>query len=132
MRPGRPSSLRDLERDHLHQLTGSGSENRAAARRTLREARAFQQLAQVGIESGLALPAVSNFHEAARLAVTAVATANGFRLRRSRRRRVGEASWSVSQMYQSGLHRPVMVDPTNLTPSGHHPSETMTNRRNSV
>lgn len=81
MRPGRPSSLRDLERDHLHQLSGSASENRAAASRTLREARAFQQLAQVGIESGLALPAVSNFHEAARLGVTAVATANGFRFR---------------------------------------------------
>ena len=74
-------SFGELERDHLHQLTGSAGENRAAARRTIREARAFQQLAQVGIESGLALPAVSNFHEAARLATTAVATANGLRFR---------------------------------------------------
>lgn len=81
MRPGRPSSLRELERDHLHQLAGGSSENRAAARRTLREAQSFQQLALVAVQSGLSLPAVSNFHEAARLAVTAVATANGLRFR---------------------------------------------------
>ena len=81
MRPERPLPLRQLERDHLPQLAGIASENRTAARRTLREARSFQQLAQVGIDSGLALPAVSNFHEAARLAVTAIATANGLRFR---------------------------------------------------
>jgi hypothetical protein len=47
----------------------------------LQEGRSFQRLATVGLESGLALPAVSNFHEAARLAVTAVATFKGLRFR---------------------------------------------------
>ena len=47
----------------------------------MQEARSFQKLATVGLESGLTLPAVSNFHEAARLAVTAVATFKGLRFR---------------------------------------------------
>lgn len=81
MRNERPLSLAAVERDQMHQLTSSSRNNLTAARRTLREARSFQQLATVGLETGLALPAVSNFHEAARLAVTAVATTNGLRFR---------------------------------------------------
>ncbi|MBK5221738.1 MAG: HEPN domain-containing protein [Acidimicrobiia bacterium] len=65
----------------MHQLTSSHRENLVAARRTLQEARSFQKLATVGLQSELALPAVSNFHEAARLAVTAVATFKGLRFR---------------------------------------------------
>lgn len=53
----------------MPQLTSSTRENLVAARRTLQDARSFQKLATVGKESGLALPAVSNFHEAARLAI---------------------------------------------------------------
>jgi len=65
----------------MHQLPATPQQNLVAARRTLQEARSFHQLATVGLESGLALPAISNFHEAARLAVTAVATSNGLRFR---------------------------------------------------
>ena len=74
MRNDRPVPLAVIERDQMHQLPSSARENLDAARRTLQEARSFQKLATVGKESGLALPAVSNFHEAARLAITAVAT----------------------------------------------------------
>ena len=81
MRNDRPVPLATIERDQMHQLTSPPRENLVAARRTLQEARSFQKLATVGLESGLALPAVSNFHEAARLAVTAVATFKGRRFR---------------------------------------------------
>jgi len=70
-----------IERDQMHQLTSSARENLVAARRTLQEAQSFQKLATVDKESGLALPAVSNSHEAARLAITAVATFRGHRFR---------------------------------------------------
>ena len=75
----RPVPLAAIERDQMHQITSPPRENLVAARRTLQKARSFQKLATVGLESGLALPAVSNFHEAARLAVTAVATFKGLR-----------------------------------------------------
>ncbi len=81
MRNDRPVPLAAIERDQMHQLTSTSRENLVAARRTLQEARSFQKLATIGLESGLVLPAVSNFHEAARLAVTAVATFNGLRFR---------------------------------------------------
>jgi len=81
VRNDRPAPLAVIERDQMHQLTSSTRENLDAARRTLQEARSFQKLATVGKESGLALPAVSNFHEAARLAITAVATLRGLRFR---------------------------------------------------
>lgn len=81
MRNDRPVPLAVIERDQMHQLKSSSRENLVAARRTLQEAESFQTLATVGLESGLALPAVSNFHEAARLAVTAVATFKGRRFR---------------------------------------------------
>lgn len=81
MRNDRPVPLGVIERDQMHQLTSSARENLDAARRTLQEERSFQKLATVGKESGLALPAVSNFHEAARLAITAVATLRGLRFR---------------------------------------------------
>ena len=81
MRNDRPVPVAVIERDQMHQLTAPPRENLVAARRTLQEARSFQKLATVGLEAGLALPAVSNFHEAARLAVTAVATFKGLRFR---------------------------------------------------
>ena len=81
MRGDRPVPLAAIERDQMHQLVSRSAENRSAARRTLLEARSFQTLAELGLETGLSLPAVSNFHEAARLSVTAIATLNGYRFR---------------------------------------------------
>ena len=81
MRGDRPVPLAAIERDQMHQLVARSAENRSAARRTLLEARSFQTLAELGLETGLSLPAVSNFHEAARLSVTAIATLNGYRFR---------------------------------------------------
>lgn len=79
MRPERPVPLDRLERDHMHPLASSATENKKAGRRTLAEAAAFRQVAHMGLDAGLSLPAVSNLHEAARLAITATATANGRR-----------------------------------------------------
>jgi hypothetical protein len=78
MRQGRPLPLGNLERDQMHQLAGSTAENRKAARRTLREAKAFRRLADLGVSEDLRLPAISNLHEAARLAITALATQSGW------------------------------------------------------
>jgi hypothetical protein len=79
MRPGRPASLASIERDQMHQLPTPPPANRAAARRTLREALEFRRLAALGLDASLILPAVSSLHEAARLAITAVATDRGQR-----------------------------------------------------
>jgi len=81
VRNDRPVPLALIEREQMHRLASSPRENLLGARRTLWEAESFQKLATVGLESGLSLPAVSNFHEAARLAVTAVATFDGLRFR---------------------------------------------------
>ena len=79
MRNDRPAPLAENESDQLHQLRTPRGENRAAARRTLQDARSFQILAELGLDSGLSLPAPSNVHGAARLSFTAIATLNGFR-----------------------------------------------------
>ena len=79
MRQGRPVPLALIERDQMHQLTTAPTANRTAAALTMKSAKAFQQSAERDRTDGLALPAASSFHEAARLAITAIATANGRR-----------------------------------------------------
>jgi hypothetical protein len=76
---GRPSGLDDIIRDAMHQMAGTRRSHRDEALRTLASAREFRTTAQLGRDNGLRLPVVSNLHEAARLAVTAVAAVRGFR-----------------------------------------------------
>jgi HEPN domain len=75
----RPEPLDDLIRDATHQVSGSPREHRTEAMRNLSSARQFRKTAQLGREQGLPLPVISNLHEAARLAVTAVAAKHGLR-----------------------------------------------------
>lgn len=63
----------------MTQLTTSRAQNRTAAARMLDLARGFQQSALDDLAANRPLPATSSFHEAARIAITAVATANGRR-----------------------------------------------------
>lgn len=86
MRAQRPLSLQAVEQGQMHQLVSTTAENKAAAVRTLNEAEQFMKVAQRSVADGYRLPAASNFHEAARLATTAVATRNG-RARNPRHRR---------------------------------------------
>lgn len=79
MRPGRPVPLDRLERDQMHQLASSAADNAAAARNTLVTARDFLATATQCLADNRRLPAVSNYHEAARLAITAIATSRGRR-----------------------------------------------------
>ncbi len=75
----RPEALEDIVRNAMHQLPGSGKDHRNDALKTLASARQFQKTAQLGRDEGLLLPVISNLHEAARLAITAVAAKNGLR-----------------------------------------------------
>lgn len=79
MRPGRPTPLELIERDLMTQLPTSRADNRKSAAQMLDLARGFQQSALGDIAADRPLPATSSFHEAARIAITAVATANGRR-----------------------------------------------------
>lgn len=85
MRPDRPTPLSQLERDLMHQTGSDPPRRRGDAQRTLGTAESFRAAAQQARESGHRLPAVSQFHEAARVAVTATATLNGFRFRNTER-----------------------------------------------
>ena len=79
MRSDRPAALAVLLRDRMQQAPGSPAGRAKAARNVLAQAHAFHRAADTNIAEGLALPAVSALHEAARLAVTAVAALNGYR-----------------------------------------------------
>jgi hypothetical protein len=79
MRPGRPTPLALIERDQMTQLSTSRADNRKSAAQMLDLARGFQQSALDDLAADRPLPATSSFHEAARIAITAVATANGRR-----------------------------------------------------
>jgi hypothetical protein len=63
----------------MHQLPTSIAARRKAAQATLSQARAFRRAAAGNLAEGLVLPAISALHEAARLAVTAVAALDGYR-----------------------------------------------------
>jgi hypothetical protein len=79
MRSERPAGLVELQRDRMHQLATSVAQRRGAARATLGQARDFRRAAAGNLADGLVLPAISALHEAARLAVTAVAVLDGYR-----------------------------------------------------
>ena len=79
MRSDRPATLAALLRDRMQQTPGDPASRSAAARKVLAQAQAFHRAADGNIAEGLILPAVSALHEAARLAVTAVAALNGYR-----------------------------------------------------
>ena len=79
MRPGRPTPLALIERDQMTQLPTSRADNRTSAAKMLNLARGFQQSALDDLVADRPLPATSSFHEAARIAITAAATANGRR-----------------------------------------------------
>lgn len=76
---GRPADLATLQRDAMRQVPGSSADRRRDGTRTLASAREFRTTAQLCRDDGLRLPAISNLHEAARLAATAVAAAHGLR-----------------------------------------------------
>jgi hypothetical protein len=76
---GRPSDLSTLQRDALHQVPGNLAEHRREGVRTLNSARDFRTTAHLCRTEGIRLPVISNLHEAARLAITAVAAARGLR-----------------------------------------------------
>ena len=79
MRPDRPASLDELRRDRMHTVPGSANDRAKAARATFDQARDFRRAAISNMDEGLRLPAISALHEAARLAVTAVAALDGYR-----------------------------------------------------
>lgn len=63
----------------MHPVAGTGADHRKEGKRTLASARQFRKTAQLCREGELRLPVISNLHEAARLAITAVAAAKGLR-----------------------------------------------------
>lgn len=81
MRSGRPAPLAEVETNQMYQLTLDLAASRAAAEATLASARSFLTSAERDRADGLVLPATSAYHEAARLAITAVATARRLRFR---------------------------------------------------
>lgn len=76
---GRPTDLATLQRDAMHQVPGTSTDRRREGTRTLASAREFRTTAQLCRDEGLRIPVISNLHEAARLAATAVAAARGLR-----------------------------------------------------
>lgn len=76
---GRPADVHALIRDAMHQVPGSSGDRRREGARTLGSAREFRQTARLCRDDGLRLPVISNLHEAARLAISAVAAARGLR-----------------------------------------------------
>jgi hypothetical protein len=75
----RPIDLDALQRDAMHPTPGGSAERRREANRTLNSALEFRKTAQLCRDDGLRLPVISNLHEAARLAITAVAASRGLR-----------------------------------------------------
>lgn len=80
MRAGRPAALHELRRDRMHQVAGNASDRTKAARSTFAQARDFRRAAASNLTEELVLPAVSALHESARLAVTALAALDGYRI----------------------------------------------------
>ena len=77
----RPWSLEQLRANFLYQLTATAKERRAQAADTMQHSDEFRATAQYAIDNDLGGSAISNLHESARLAITAQATADGYRFR---------------------------------------------------
>jgi hypothetical protein len=75
----RPWGLDRLHQQFLYQTTATSAERRAQAQQTMRSSDDFRQTAGFAIDADLVGSAVSNLHESARLAITAHATADGYR-----------------------------------------------------
>jgi hypothetical protein len=75
----RPANLETLQREAMHQTPGNATDRRREATRTLTSADEFRKTAQLCRADALRLPVISNLHEAARLAITAVAASRGLR-----------------------------------------------------
>lgn len=75
----RPWSLDDLRQGFLYQIAGPPADRRRQAGEALKNSDQFRATAQFAVDNELTGSAVSNLHEAARLAVTAQAAADGFR-----------------------------------------------------
>ena len=75
----RPADLATLQREAMHPTSGGSADRRRDAGRTLNSADEFRKTAQLCRSDGLRLPVISNLHEAARLAITAVAASRGLR-----------------------------------------------------
>ena len=76
---GRPVGRDELVRDSMHPVHGDRRSHRASALGVLRSARQFRKTAHLSRLDGQRLPVISNLHESARLAISAVAAANGLR-----------------------------------------------------
>jgi hypothetical protein len=76
---GRPAGRDELVQNSMHQVYGDGRSHRTAALSVLGSARQFRKTAQLSRLDGLRLPVISNLHESARLAISAIAAANGLR-----------------------------------------------------
>ena len=63
----------------MHQVPANSADRRRDGTRTLASAREFSTTARLCRQDGLRLPVISTLHEAARLAITAVAAARGLR-----------------------------------------------------
>lgn len=75
----RPASPADLLRSSLRSVPADAHAHRDEASRLLAVARQFRHTARLSRDDNLRLPVISSLHEAARLAVTAVAASNGLR-----------------------------------------------------
>ncbi len=75
----RPAPLSALLRSSLRRAPGDAEVRRDEASRLLAVARQFRSTAWLSRNDNLRLPVISSLHEAARLAVTAAASANGLR-----------------------------------------------------
>jgi hypothetical protein len=75
--------LEDLTRDRMFPSGDPARSKRASdhARSVLEVANQYRRAADVARRDGLSIPVTSNLHEAARLAITAVAARNGLRFR---------------------------------------------------
>ena len=75
----RPASSADLLRSSLRRVPADPVAQSNEASRLLAVARQFRHTARLSRDDNLRLPVISSLHEAARLAVTAVAASNGLR-----------------------------------------------------
>ncbi len=75
----RPTQLDTLIQQMMHPIPGTTADHHHDGARTLASARDFRATATLCRNDGLRLPVISTLHEAARLAITAVATARGLR-----------------------------------------------------
>lgn len=79
----RPWGIDRLRQQFLYQTTATPADRRAQAQQTMKSSDDFRQTADFAINADLFGSAVSNLHESVRLAITAQATADGYRFNSS-------------------------------------------------